>query len=54
MADRLPGTSVEARHLAQQTDPVTVLETEQAVEVPVQVVAEVGDLTPQVVLVVAA
>jgi hypothetical protein len=54
MADRLPGTSVEAGHLAQQADPVTVLQTEQAIEVPVQVVAEIGDLTPKVVLVVAA
>jgi hypothetical protein len=45
---------VEAGHLGQQANPVTVLEPEQTVEVPVQVVAEIRDLAPQVVLVVPA
>jgi hypothetical protein len=50
----LPGAFVEGAYLLQQPDPVTVLEVEQAVERPVQVVGEVGDLLPQLVLVVPA
>jgi hypothetical protein len=50
----LPGAFVQVAHLLQQPDPVTVLEVEQGVERPVQVVGEIGDLLPQFVVVVPA
>jgi hypothetical protein len=46
----LPRALVQSAHLTEQQDPVAVFEVEQAVEVPVQVVREVGDLLPQLVL----
>jgi hypothetical protein len=46
----LPRALVQTGHLVQQPDPVTVLQIEQTVEIPVQVVREVGDLLPQLVL----
>jgi hypothetical protein len=45
----LPGSFVEVAYLLQQPDPVTVLQIEQGVERPVQVVGEIGDLLPQFV-----
>jgi hypothetical protein len=50
----LPGAFVQGADLLQQPDPVTVLEVEQGVERPVQVVGEIGDLLPQLVVVVPA
>jgi len=50
----LPCAFVQAADLAQQPDPVTVLQVQQPVEVPVQVVGQVGDLLPQFVVGVAA
>jgi hypothetical protein len=49
----LPCSLVQVAHLPQQLDPVAVLEVEQRVEAPVQVVSEVGDLLPQLVVRVA-
>src|SRR3954447_17805558 len=46
LADRLPGLRVHGRHRPHHPDPVGVLEVEQAVEIPVQVVREIGDLLP--------
>jgi hypothetical protein len=48
--DSLPSAFVQPADLLQQPDPVAVLEVEQAVEGPVQVVREVGDLLPQLVV----
>jgi hypothetical protein len=48
--DSLPSALVQPADLLQQPDPVAVLEVEQAVEGPVQVVREVGDLLPQLVV----
>jgi hypothetical protein len=50
----LPCAFVQPAHLPQQPDPVPVLQIEQPVEIPVQVVGEVGDLLPQFVVGVAA
>jgi hypothetical protein len=50
----LPGAFVQGAHLLQQPDPVAVLEVEQGVERPVQVVGEIGDLLPQLVVGVPA
>jgi hypothetical protein len=49
----LPCSLVQPAHLLQQSDPVAVLEIEQGVEIPVQVVREVRDLLPEFVLRVA-
>jgi hypothetical protein len=46
----LPCAFVQPAHLAQQPDPVAVFEIQQAVEVPVQVVRQEGDLLPQLVV----
>jgi hypothetical protein len=46
----LPCALVQTAHLLQQADPVAVLEVEQPVEVPVQVVRQEGDLLPQLVV----
>jgi hypothetical protein len=46
----LPCAFVQAAHLLQEPDPVAVFEVEQAVEVPVQVVGEEGDLLPELVV----
>jgi hypothetical protein len=46
----LPSALVQTADLLKQTDPVAVLEVEQAVEGPVQVVREVGDFLPQLVV----
>jgi hypothetical protein len=46
----LPCPFVQVAHLLQQPDPVAVLEIEQGVERPVQVVGEVGDLLPELVV----
>jgi hypothetical protein len=48
----LPRPFVELTDLLEQADPVAVLEVEQGVERPVQVVRQVGDLLPDLVLVV--
>jgi hypothetical protein len=48
--DSLPRALVQPTDLLQQPDPVAVLEVEQPVKIPVQVVGEVGDLLPQLVL----
>jgi hypothetical protein len=50
----LPCPFVQRAHLLQQPDPVAVLEVEQDVEGPVQVVGEIGDLLPEFVLRVPA
>jgi hypothetical protein len=46
----LPCAFVQPADLAQQPDPVAVFEVQQAVEVPVQVVRQEGDLLPQFVV----
>jgi len=46
----LPCSFVQPTHLLQEADPVTVLEVEQAVEVPVEVISQEGDLLPQLVV----
>jgi hypothetical protein len=46
----LPCAFVQAAHLLQEADPVTVLQIEQPIEVPVQVVRQEGDLLPQLVM----
>jgi hypothetical protein len=46
----LPGAFVQAADLAQQPDAVPVLQVEQPIEIPVQVVRQEGDLLPQLVL----
>jgi hypothetical protein len=46
----LPCAFVQPADLAQQPDAVTVFEVEQAVEIPVQVVRQEGDLLPQLVV----
>jgi len=46
----LPCAFVQAAHLLQEADPVAVLQVEQPVEVPVQVVRQEGDLLPQLVV----
>jgi len=50
----LPCAFVQSAHLAQQPDPVAVLQVEQLVEAPVQVIRQVGDLLPQFLVGVAA
>jgi hypothetical protein len=45
-----PCAFVQAADLTQQPDPVAVLEVEQPVEIPVQVVRQKGDLLPQLVV----
>jgi hypothetical protein len=50
----LPGAFIQGAYLLQQPDPVTVLEIEQGVERPVQVVGEVSDFLPQFVVGVPA
>jgi len=50
----LPCPFVQVAHLLQQPDPVAVLEVEQDVERPVQVVGEIGDLLPELVVCVPA
>src|SRR5437867_457230 len=42
----LPGTFVQVGDGGQQPGPIPMLEVEQRVEAPVQVVGEVGDLAP--------
>jgi hypothetical protein len=46
----LPCAFVQPADLAQQPDAVTVLEVQQAVEIPMQVVRQEGDLLPQLVV----
>jgi hypothetical protein len=46
----LPSTLVQTTDLLQKPDPIAVLEVEQAIEVPVQVVREIRDLLPQLVV----
>jgi hypothetical protein len=46
----LPCAFVQATDLFQQPDPVAVLQIEQLIEVPVQVIGEEGDLLPQLVV----
>jgi len=46
----LPCAFVQAAHLPQEADPVTVFQVEQPVEVPVQVVRQEGDLLPDLVV----
>jgi hypothetical protein len=46
----LPRAFVQPADLAQEPDPVSVFEVQQAVEVPVQVVRQEGDLLPQLVV----
>jgi hypothetical protein len=46
----LPCALVQAADLLEQADPVAVLQVEQPVEVPVQVVRQEGDLLPQLVV----
>jgi hypothetical protein len=46
----LPCAFVQAADLFQEADPVAVLEVEQLVQVPVQVVRQEGDLLPQLVV----
>jgi len=46
----LPCPFVQPADLAQQPDPVAVFQIQQAVEIPVQVVRQEGDLLPQLVV----
>jgi len=46
----LPCAFVQSTDLAEQPDPVTVLEIQQAIKIPVQVVRQEGDLLPQLVV----
>src|SRR5882757_6098648 len=46
LADRLPGLGVQRRDGPHHAHPIRVLEIEQLVERPVQVIGEVGDLLP--------
>jgi hypothetical protein len=46
----LPCAFVQAAHLPQEADAVTVFQVEQPIEVPVQVIGQEGDLLPQLVL----
>ncbi|GAB1641050.1 hypothetical protein KRMM14A1259_14730 [Krasilnikovia sp. MM14-A1259] len=46
----LPCAFVQSADLAQEPDPVPVLQIEQPVEVPVQVVRQESDLLPQLVV----
>jgi hypothetical protein len=46
----LPCAFVQAADLLQQADAVAVLQVEQPVEIPVQVVRQEGDLLPQLVV----
>src|SRR5690242_1486139 len=46
-ADRLPGALVQRRHRPDEPSPVGVLEVEQLIEIPVQVVGEVRHLLPE-------
>jgi hypothetical protein len=48
----LPRPFVEFANLFEQANPIAVLEIEQRVERPVQVVRQVGDLLPDLVEVV--
>jgi hypothetical protein len=50
----LPCPFVQRAYLLQEPDPVAVLEIEQDVERPVQVVGEIGDLLPEFVVCVPA
>jgi hypothetical protein len=45
----LPCAFVQATDVPQEPDPVAVFQVEQAVEAPVQVISEVGDLLPQLI-----
>ena len=44
---RLPRAFVHVGHQADQSSPVGVVEIEQPIEIPVEVVRQVGDLAPQ-------
>jgi hypothetical protein len=46
----LPCALVQRADLLEQADAVAVLQVEQPIEVPVQVVRQVGDLLPQLVV----
>jgi len=46
----LPCALVQTAHLLEQPDPIAVLQVEQTVEIPVQVVCEEGDLLPDLVV----
>jgi len=46
----LPCAFVQAADLLEQADAITVLQVEQPVEVPVQVIRQEGDLLPQLVV----
>jgi hypothetical protein len=46
----LPCAFVQAADLLKQADAVAVLQVQQPVEVPVQVVRQEGDLLPQLVV----
>jgi hypothetical protein len=46
----LPCAFVQAAHLPQEADAVTVFQVEQSIEVPVQVVGQEGDLLPELVV----
>jgi len=46
----LPGSLVQPGHLIDEFRPIAMLEVEKRVEAPVQVVGEIGDLAPQLVL----
>jgi len=46
----LPCAFVQAADLLEQPDAVAVLQVEQPVQVPVQVVRQEGDLLPQLVV----
>jgi hypothetical protein len=46
----LPCAFVQSADLLEQADAVTVLQIEQPIEVPMQVVRQEGDLLPQLVM----
>jgi hypothetical protein len=48
--DSLPRALVQPGHLAEQPDPVAVFEIQQGVQPPVQVVRQVGEFLPDLVL----
>jgi hypothetical protein len=52
--DPLPGPFVQHGDLPKKPDPVAVFECEQLIEAPVQVIRQVADLLPELVLRVPA
>jgi len=45
----VPSTVIQVGYLLKQADAITMLEVEQPVEIPMEVVSQIGDLLPQVI-----